>query len=49
MDTHANEAEEQDEEGALPNTPLLDEETPFTTMMASFDEAAKRLGLGPAE
>jgi glutamate dehydrogenase (NAD(P)+) len=49
MDTHVNESEEQEEEGALPNTPLLDEETPFTTMMASFDEAAKRLGLGPAE
>ena len=31
--------------GAMPNTPLLDEETPFATMMASFDEAARRLGL----
>ncbi|MCB9908631.1 MAG: Glu/Leu/Phe/Val dehydrogenase [Planctomycetes bacterium] len=31
--------------GAMPNTPLLDEETPFATMMASFDEAATRLGL----
>ncbi|MDF1839702.1 MAG: Glu/Leu/Phe/Val dehydrogenase, partial [Planctomycetota bacterium] len=49
MDTPVNETDELDEEGALPNTPLLDEETPFTTMMASFDEAAKRLGLGPAE
>ena len=49
MDTPVNEPEELDGEGALPSTPLLDEETPFTTMMASFDEAAKRLGLGRAE
>jgi len=32
-------------EGVLPSTPLLDEETPFATMMTSFDEAAQRLGL----
>ena len=30
----------------LPSTPLLDDETPFATMMASFDEAARRVGLG---
>ncbi|MEZ6005937.1 MAG: Glu/Leu/Phe/Val dehydrogenase [Planctomycetota bacterium] len=33
------------EPGAMPSTPMLDEETPFATMMASFDEAAARLGL----
>ncbi len=37
------------ERGALPSTPLLDEETPFATMMASFDEAASRLGLRTEE
>ncbi len=29
----------------LRSTPVLDEETPFKTMMASFDEAARRIGL----
>ena len=29
----------------LRSTPMLDEETPFKTMMASFDEAARRIGL----
>ncbi|MEM9799426.1 MAG: Glu/Leu/Phe/Val dehydrogenase [Planctomycetota bacterium] len=29
----------------LRSTPQLDEESPFKTMMASFDEAARRLGL----
>jgi len=33
----------------LPKTPLLDDETPFATMMASFDNAAQRLGLDEAE
>ena len=33
----------------LPKTPLLDDETPFATMMASFDDAAQRLGLDEAE
>lgn len=33
----------------LPSTPLLDDETPFATMMSSFDEAARQLGLGPME
>ena len=33
----------------LPSTPLLDDETPFATMMASFDEAARRVGLGEME
>ncbi len=33
----------------LPMTPLLDSETPFATMMASFDDAAQRLGLDEAE
>ena len=33
----------------LPKTPLLDDETPFATMMASFDDAARRLGLDEAE
>jgi glutamate dehydrogenase (NAD(P)+) len=31
----------------LPSTPLLDDETPFATMMSSFDEAAQRLGVLP--
>ncbi|MCP3919342.1 MAG: Glu/Leu/Phe/Val dehydrogenase [bacterium] len=35
--------------GELPATPPLDDETPFATMMASFDVAARRLGLGPTE
>ena len=29
----------------LPSTPLLDDETPFATMMASFDEAAHEIGI----
>jgi len=29
----------------LPSTPLLDDETPFATMMSSFDEAAHELGI----
>lgn len=33
----------------LPSTPLLDDETPFATMMASFDHAAQRLGIDPDE
>ena len=33
----------------LPNSPLFDDETPFATMMASFDEAAKHLGLKPMQ
>ena len=31
-------------EGQLPASPLFDDETPFATMMASFDHAAKELG-----
>jgi glutamate dehydrogenase (NAD(P)+) len=31
----------------LPSTPLLDDETPFSTMMSSFDEAAFKLGIDP--
>jgi glutamate dehydrogenase (NAD(P)+) len=37
------------EDEALPSTPLLDEETPFATMMSSFDDAAQSLGIDPAE
>ncbi|MAF66253.1 MAG: amino acid dehydrogenase [Planctomycetes bacterium] len=33
----------------LPSTPLLDDETPFATMMSSFDEAATELGIDDAE
>ncbi|MEM9379969.1 MAG: Glu/Leu/Phe/Val dehydrogenase [Planctomycetota bacterium] len=33
----------------LRSTPDLDEETPFKTMMASFDEAARRVGLDDQE
>ncbi|MFT7670012.1 MAG: glutamate dehydrogenase (NAD(P)+) [Planctomycetota bacterium] len=29
----------------LPSTPLLDDETPFATMMANFDEAANEIGI----
>ncbi len=38
---------EEDFEGLLPSTPLLDDETPFATMMSGFDEAADRLGVDP--
>lgn len=38
---------EEDFEGLLPTTPLLDDETPFATMMSGFDEAADRLGIDP--
>ncbi len=34
-----------DLEDLLPSTPLLDDETPFATMMSSFDEAAHKLGI----
>lgn len=32
----------------LPSTPLLDDETPFATMMSAFDEAAHELGIDQA-
>lgn len=32
-------------EELLPSTPLLDDESPFATMMASFDEAAHEIGI----
>ncbi|MEO0663196.1 MAG: Glu/Leu/Phe/Val dehydrogenase dimerization domain-containing protein, partial [Planctomycetota bacterium] len=34
---------------SLRSTPKLDEESPFQTMMASFDAAARRLGLSATE
>ena len=37
------------EDQALPSTPALDDETPFATMMSSFDEAAHTVGVEPAE
>lgn len=37
------------EEGLLPSTPLLDEESPFATMMAVYDDAARRLGIDRGE
>jgi glutamate dehydrogenase (NAD(P)+) len=37
------------EEELLRSTPLLDDETPFRTMMASFDDAATMLGIDPDE
>ena len=37
------------EDQALPSTPALDDETPFATMMSSFDEAAQTVGVDPAE
>ncbi len=39
---------QDDFEGMLPSTPLLDDETPFATMMSSFDLAAQKLGIDPA-
>ena len=42
-------AQEPQLDQELPSTPLFDDETPFATMMASFDEAAERLGLGEVE
>ncbi len=35
--------------GSLPSVPTLDDASPFKTMMASFDEAALKLGLGQQE
>jgi glutamate dehydrogenase (NAD(P)+) len=35
--------------GAMPRTPLLDDESPFNTMMSSFDEAALTIGLSEDE
>jgi len=40
---------EEDSDELLPSTPLLDDETPFSTMMSSFDDAAHRLGIEPGE
>ena len=44
-----NELLQDDFDGLLPSTPLLDDETPFATMMSSFDLAAQKLGIDPAE
>lgn len=38
---------QDDFDGLLPSTPLLDDETPFATMMSSFDLAAQKLGIDP--
>jgi glutamate dehydrogenase (NAD(P)+) len=35
--------------GAMPRTPLLDDESPFKTMMSTFDEAALTMGLSDNE
>ncbi len=35
--------------GAMPRTPLLDDESPFKTMMSTFDEAALTMGLSDDE
>ena len=50
MDLHSNAGpiahqEEDSWDNFLPPTPLLADENPFSTMMASFDEAAKKLGI----
>jgi glutamate dehydrogenase (NAD(P)+) len=37
------------DDGLLPATPMLDDETPFASLMAVFDDAAIRLGLDMAE
>ena len=41
--------QDNDLHGSFPSTPQLDEETPFRTMMANFDEAARRIGLDEQE
>lgn len=38
---------QEDYDDLLPSTPLLDDETPFRTMMSGFDEAADRMGIDP--
>lgn len=48
MTSEATAPGEHDADGsvdALPATPLMADETPFKTMMSSFDEAAQKLGL----
>jgi len=37
------------EEGLMPTTPMLDDESPFASMMAVFDDAARRLGIDMGE
>lgn len=37
------------EEGLMPTTPVLDDESPFASMMATFDDAARRLGIDMGE
>ncbi|MDF1799367.1 MAG: Glu/Leu/Phe/Val dehydrogenase [Planctomycetota bacterium] len=37
------------EEGLMPTTPVLDDESPFASMMATFDDAARRLGINMGE
>ena len=37
------------EEGLLPTTPVLDDESPFSSLMATFDDAAMRLGIDRGE
>ncbi len=38
---------EDDYDGLLPATPLMDDETPFATMMSNFDKAAQMSGVDP--
>lgn len=38
---------EEDYDDLLPATPLLDDETPFATMMSNFDKAAQLAGVDP--
>ena len=37
------------DEGLMPTTPVLDDESPFASMMAVFDDAARRLGIDMGE
>lgn len=37
------------EEGLLPSTPVLDDESPFASLMATYDDAARRLGIDRGE
>ena len=37
------------EEGLMPITPVLDDESPFASLMATYDDAARRLGIDRGE
>jgi glutamate dehydrogenase (NAD(P)+) len=49
LSTTKGKAPADDKGEVLSTTPVLDEESPFATMMSQFDEARRRLGVDPAE